>query len=315
MIEGLRIGHSTGAATGVTVVVAPAGTVGSGEVRGGAPATREFALLEPTRTVARVDAVVLTGGSAFGLAAADGVMRFLAERGQGYATAGGVVPIVPAAAIFDLVESGGVAPGPDEGYAAAVAALTAAPLERGRVGAGRGATVGKWRGREHAVPGGFGVAQIQVEDGSGVANVVALAVVNAVGDVVGPDGEVLAGSRAPDAGAAFPSAVFGSDERANTTLVVVATDARLDKVGCHLVAQSAHDGLARALRPAHTRFDGDLAIALATGTRVSAPPGTGTTETVASAENPLLDRIRIAAADATEAAIRDAVVAGRVSPS
>jgi L-aminopeptidase/D-esterase-like protein len=315
MIDGLRIGHWTGPATGVTVIVAPAGTVGSGEVRGGAPATREFALLDPTRTVARVDAVVLAGGSAFGLAAADGVMRFLAERGQGFATAGGVVPIVPAAAIFDLVESGGVAPGPDDGYAAAVAALTAAPLERGRVGAGRGATVGKWRGREHAVPGGFGTAQIQVEDGNGVANVVALAVVNAVGDVVGPDGEVLAGSRAPDDGAAFPSAVFGADERANTTLVVVATDAPLDKVGCHLVAQSAHDGLARAIRPAHTRFDGDLAIALATGTRVSDRSGTGTAETDASAEAPLLDRIRIAAADATEAAIRDAVVAARVFPS
>jgi L-aminopeptidase/D-esterase-like protein len=315
MIEGLRIGHSTGPATGVTVIVAPAGTVGSGEVRGGAPATREFALLDPTCTVARVDAVALTGGSAFGLAAADGVMRFLAERGQGYATAGGVVPIVPAAAIFDLVESGGVAPGADEGYAAAVAALTAAPLARGRVGAGRSATVGKWRGREHAVPGGFGAAQIEVDDVNGAAKVVAFAVVNAVGDVVGPDGGVLAGSRAPDAGAAFPSAVFGSDERANTTLVVVATDARLDKVGCHLVAQSAHDGLARAIRPAHTRFDGDLAIALATATRVSGPPGTGTTETDASAEEPLLDRIRIAAADATEAAIRDAVVAGRVSPS
>ena len=136
-----------------------------------------------------------------------------------------------------------------------------------------------------------------------------------MGDVVGRDGAVLAGSRAPGAGAAFPSGVFGDDERANTTLVVVATDARLDKGGCHLVAQSAHDGLARAIRPAHTRFDGDLAIALATGTRVSDAPGTGATGTGASAEGPLLDRIRIAAADATEAAIRDAVVAGRGSRS
>jgi L-aminopeptidase/D-esterase-like protein len=315
MIESLRIGHWTGPTTGVTVIVAPAGTVGSGEVRGGAPATREFALLEPTRTVARVDAVVLTGGSAFGLAAADGVMRFLAERGQGYVTAGGVVPIVPTAAIFDLVESGGVVPGADEGYAAAVAASTAAPIERGRVGAGRSATVGKWRGREHAAPGGFGFAEVEVDDANGVAKVVACAVVNAVGDVVGPDGGVLAGTRAPGTGAAFPSGVFGDDERANTTLVVIATDAALDKVGCHLVAQSAHDGLARALRPAHTRFDGDLAIALATGTRVSVGSATGTTESDANTEAPLLDRIRIAAADATEAAIRDAVVAGRPSPS
>jgi L-aminopeptidase/D-esterase-like protein len=258
--------------------------------------------------------VVLTGGSAFGLAAADGVMRFLAERGQGYATAGGVVPIVAAAAIFDLVESDGVAPGPEEGYAAAVAAMTAAPPERGRVGAGRSATVGKWRGREHAVAGGFGFAQIDVEGVNGSA-VVALAVVNAVGDVVGPDGNVLAGSRAPGVGAAFPSGVFGDDERANTTLVVVATDARLDKGGCHLVAQSAHDGLARAIRPAHTRFDGDLAIALATGTGASDAPAQAATETDTSAEGPRLDRIRIAAADATEAAIRDAVVAGRASRS
>jgi L-aminopeptidase/D-esterase-like protein len=315
LIEGLRVGHWTGAATGVTVIVTPAGTVGSGEVRGGAPATREFALLDPTRTVARVDAVVLTGGSAFGLAAADGVMRFLAERGQGYATAGGVVPIVPAAAIFDLVASGGAVPGSDEGYAAAVAALSAAPLERGRVGAGRSATVGKWRGREHATAGGFGVAEIEVDDVNGVAHVVAFAVVNAVGDVVGPDGGVLAGTSAPGEGEAFPSGVFGDDERANTTLIVVATDAALDKVGCLLVAQSAHDGLARSIRPSHTRFDGDLAIALATGTRDSDATAAGTTETGACAETPLLDRIRIAAADATEAAIRDAVVAGRVTPS
>jgi L-aminopeptidase/D-esterase-like protein len=307
MIEGLRIGHWTGLTTGVTVIVAPAGTVGSGEVRGGAPATREFALLDPTRTVSRVDAVVLTGGSAFGLATADGVMRFLGERGQGFATAGGVVPIVPTAAIFDLVESGGSVPGPEEGYAAAVTASTAAPLERGRVGAGRGATVGKWRGREHAAPGGFGFAEIEVDD----VHVVAFAVVNAVGDVVAPDGEVLAGSLAPGDGDAFPSGVFADDERANTTLVVVATDATLDKVGCHLVAQSAHDGLARAIRPAHTRFDGDLSIALATGTGVSAPPAAGTD----AAGPPLLDRVRIAATDATEAAIRDAVVAGRASPS
>ena len=295
MIAGLRVGHWTGDATGVTVIVAPSGTVGSGEVRGGAPATREFALLDPTRTVARVDAVVLTGGSAFGLAAADGVMRFLAERGQGYATGGGAVPIVPAAAIFDLVESGGARPGADDGYAAAVAALRDEPLARGRVGAGRGATVGKWRGAEFAEPGGFGHATA----GASGAEVVAFAVVNAVGDVVGADGRVIAGTRAPATDPAFPTPVFG-DARENTTLVVVATGARLDKLGCHLVAQSAHDGLARALRPAHTRFDGDLVVALATGTDADGDP----------AVDGLLDRVRIAASDATEAAIRDAVGAG-----
>lgn len=290
MIAGLRVGHWTGDATGVTVIVAPAGTVGSGEVRGGAPATREFALLAPTRTVDRVDAVVLTGGSAFGLAAADGVMRFLAERGQGYPTAGGAVPIVPAAAIFDLVESGGARPTADDGYAAAVAALRDEALTRGRVGAGRGATIGKWRGAEFAAPGGFGLATADVSG----TEVVAFAVVNAVGDVVGADGRVLAGSRAPAGDPGFPAPVFG-EVHENTTLVVVATGAPLDKLGCHLVAQSAHDGLARALRPAHTRFDGDLVVALATGTEASADAGGR------------LDRIRLAATDATEAAIRDAV--------
>jgi L-aminopeptidase/D-esterase-like protein len=287
-IAGVRVGHWTGARTGVTVVLAPDGTVGAGEVRGGAPASRELALLEPVRTVSRVDAVVLAGGSAFGLAAADGVMRFLAERGQGYPSAGGPVPIVPAACVFDLVEPGGPRPGADDGYAAAGAAVEAgSTTPTGRIGAGRGATVGKWRGREHAVAGGFGVAAARIDG----AHVVAFAVVNAVGDVVAADGTIVAGSTAPPGAPGFPTdAPFeetGAGEGANTTLVVVATDAVLDKLGCTLVAQSAHDGLARALHPSHTRFDGDLAIALATGT--------------AEAH---LDRLRVAAADVVAEAIR-----------
>jgi L-aminopeptidase/D-esterase-like protein len=259
-IAGLLVGHWTGEGTGVTVVLPPVGTVGSCEVRGGAPATRELALLEPSRTVARVDAAVLSGGSAFGLATADGVMRFLAERGQGFPTAGGPVPIVPAACVFDLVEARGLPPGADDGYAAARAAV-AAPAT-GRVGAGRGATVGKWRGREHAVAGGFGAAAARCD----AAQVVAFAVVNAVGDVVGDDGTIVAGSTAPPAVPAFPTQEPFEEHGANTTLVVVVTDAICDKLECNLVAQSAHDGVSRAVRPAHTRFDGDLAIALATGT-------------------------------------------------
>jgi L-aminopeptidase/D-esterase-like protein len=286
-IAGVRVGHWTGAGTGVTVVLAPEGTVGSAEIRGGAPATRELAVLDPMRTVSRVDAVVLSGGSAFGLATADGVMRFLAVRGQGFATAGGPVPIVPTACVFDLVESGEPPPGPDAGYAAADAAGLTTPL--GRVGAGRGATVGKWRGREHAVPGGFGAAAARCDD----AQVVAFAVVNAVGDVVGDDGSLLAGSTAPADAPGFPDpAPFeeqGAEDRANTTLVVVVTDAVCDKPACHLVAQSAHDGFARALRPAHTRFDGDVSIALATGV----------VETH-------LDRLRAVAADVVAEAIRAA---------
>ena len=282
-IAGVRVGHWTGPSTGVTVLLAPEGTVGSGEVRGGAPASRELALLELNRTVARVDAVVFAGGSAFGLTAADGVMRFLAERGVGFPSAGGPVPIVPAACVFDLAEHGNAAPGADEGYAAAVAADRGEEITTGRVGAGRGATVGKWRGREHAVPGGVGVAIARCGD----ANVAALAVVNAVGDVVGSDGEVVAGSTASPDSPAFPVDAPFEEHAANTTLVVVVTDAAIDKLGCHLVAQSAHDGLARALHPAHTRFDGDLAVALATGV----------VETH-------LDRLRVTAADLVADAIR-----------
>jgi len=261
-------------------VWAPAGTVGSGEVRGGAPATRETALLDPTRLVDRVDAVVLSGGSAFGLAAADGVVRFLAERGQGFPTAAGPVPIVVGAALFDLPVA--IAPGPEEGWAAAVDAARGGPAASGRVGAGRGATVGKWRGREYAVPGGLGTAAQRVGD----ATVGALVACNSAGDVIGPDGVVLAGSTAPAGAPGFPAPTPFE----HTTLVVVATDARVGKVECHLLAQSAHDGLAQAIRPAHTRYDGDFAAALATG-EVDAHP----------------DRLRVAATEAVAAAVRAAV--------
>jgi L-aminopeptidase/D-esterase-like protein len=284
-VAGVRAGHWTGAHTGVTVVLMPDGAVGSTEVRGGAPATRELTLLAPERTVARVDAVVFTGGSAFGLAAADGVMRYLAERGQGFATAGGPVPIVPTVAIFDLLSSEAMRPGATEGYAAAVAAGREEPFATGAVGAGRGATVGKWRGREHAVAGGVGMAAGRADD----AHVVAVAVVNAVGDVVGEDGRVLAGSTAPVDVPAFP-APRPFEEHANTTLVLVVTDGVGDKLGCHLVAQSAQDGLARAVRPAHSRFDGDVAIAVATGS-----------------VDVHLDRLRVVAADVTARAVRGAV--------
>jgi L-aminopeptidase/D-esterase-like protein len=277
------------------VVLFPSGSVGSAEVRGGAPATRETDLLEPSRTVGRVDAVVLAGGSAFGLAAADGVMRYLAERGQGFPTAGGPVPIVPAACIFDLVEAASPPPGADDGYRAATAAAADDAREWGRVGAGAGATVGKWRGREGAVPGGVGAASATVDG----ARVSALTVVNALGDVVAADGTILAGSTAPATVPAFPTPEPFEEHRANTTLVVVVTDAALDKTGCYLLAQSAHDGFALALRPAHTRYDGDIAFAVATGT-VADP----------AAAEPSLDRLRLAATETVAAAIR-ASVTGR----
>jgi L-aminopeptidase/D-esterase-like protein len=254
--------------------------VGSGEVRGGAPATRETALLEPTRLVERVDAVVLAGGSAFGLSAADGVMRFLAERGQGFPTPAGPVPIVVAAALFDLPVAR--TPGPEEGWAAAVDAARGEPAVSGRVGAGRGATVGKWRGREYAVAGGLGTAAVREGD----ATVGALVACNPAGDVIGPDGLVLAGSTAPDGAPGFPAPTPFE----HTTLVVVATDARIGKAECHLLAQSAHDGLAGAIRPSHTRYDGDFAAVLATG-EVEAHP----------------DRLRMAATEAVARAVRAAV--------
>jgi L-aminopeptidase/D-esterase-like protein len=279
-VAGVRVGHWSGEGTGVTVVWAPSGTVGSGEVRGGAPATREAALLEPGRLVERVDAVVLCGGSAFGLAAADGVVRFLAERGQGFPTRAGPVPIVVAAGLFDLPVDH--PPGPDQGYAAAVDAARGEPARSGRLGAGRGATVGKWRGRLEAVPGGLGTASVTEGD----ATVGALVACNALGDVIGETGEVLAGSTAPPEAQGFSV----ESPLQNTTLVVVATDARLGKAECHLLAQSAHDGLARALRPAHTRYDGDFAVALATG-EVTAHP----------------DRLRVAVADVVAQAVRAAV--------
>ena len=289
MSTGIQLGHWTGTGTGVTVVLCPTGTVGSCEVRGGAPATRETALLDPMRTVEHVDAVVLTGGSAFGLATADGVMTWLAERDRGYPTRGGPVPIVPTAAIYDLI-AGSEPPGAVQGRLGAEAAERATASESqqsGRLGAGTGATIGKWRGAEHAVAGGLGVASV-----SGPPDVLAIAVVNAVGDVVDADGTILAGSTAPADVGAFPDPEENLFE--NTTLVVLATDARLTKPECRLLAESGHHGLAQAIRPSHTRYDGDLVIALATG--------------VADHEQgPSFDRLRVAATDAVAEAVRNAV--------
>lgn len=268
----------------MTVVRCPERTTGSCEVRGGAPASRETALLEPTKLIEHVDAVVLTGGSAFGLATADGVMQVLAAEGRGFRSTAGPVPIVPTAAIFDLVASGGLLPTATDGAAAARAAEDAGAVVNGRVGAGTGATVGKWRGAQHGVPGGMGTASTRVGD----ATVGAIVVVNAIGDVIGADGEVIAGSTADSEVGGFPDPPLGPGE--NTTLVVVATDARCSKVECRLLAESAHDGLARALRPVATRFDGDVAFSLATG--------------VVTAH---LDRLRLGVVEVVAAAVRASV--------
>jgi len=254
-VGGVRVGHWTNdlAQTGCTVVLLPEGTVASGEVRGGAPAAREFALLDPSRTVQRIDAVVLTGGSAYGLAAADGVMRFCEERGMGFPTAGGVVPIVVALGLYDLaVGDGSVRPGADEGYAACEAARVGS-VALGRVGAGTGATIAKWQGRDHARPGGLGGAVLR----HGELVVGALIAVNAYGDILEPGDDA---PRVPQPPIETAEAAF-----ANTTIGVIATNAILTKGECLLVAQSGHDGMSRALSPAHSTADGDALIAAATG--------------------------------------------------
>ena len=269
-------GNWTGDGTGVTVILPPPGTVGSGEVRGGAPATREFALLDPTRLVDRVDAVVLSGGSAFGLAAGDGVARLLRERGQGFPTGYGPVPIVVGMSVFDASVAA-TPPTAADGRAAALAALNGSAFETGAVGAGAGARTGKWRGRDD--PGGIGMARGTAGD----ASVAVIAVVNAWGDVLGPDSRPL--FEPSDSGK--PAAPSGLG---NTTVAAVLTDARLTKTDCFLLAQSGHTGFARALHPAHSRYDGDAVVALATG-----------------AVDGDLDRLRAVTADVTAAAIRSAV--------
>jgi L-aminopeptidase/D-esterase-like protein len=280
----VHVGNVTLAGSGVTVVLLPEGTTGSCEVRGGAPASRETALLDPTKLVEHVDAVVLSGGSAFGLAAADGVMSALARVGRGFKSSAGAVPIVPTAAIFDLVASGGVRPTAADGAEALAAASLDEPPSFGRVGAGAGATVGKWRGGMHGVPGGMGGASARIGD----ATVGALAVVNAIGDVIDAAGRIIAGSTADASVGAYPDPPLGPGE--NTTLVVVATDARCTKVQCHLLAQSAHEGLARSLSPVATRFDGDIAFGLATG-----------------AVDVHFDRLRLGVVEAVASAVRSAV--------
>ncbi|HEV8681587.1 MAG TPA: P1 family peptidase [Actinomycetota bacterium] len=268
LVEGIRVGHWTDreGLTGCTVVLCPPGTMGSGEVRGGAPATRETDLLRPGTMVQEVHAVLLAGGSAFGLAAADGVMRWLEEHGVGFDAVVARVPIVPAAALFDLgVGDPAARPGPTEGHAACEAA--GPNVEEGSVGAGTGATVAKLLGPHRAVKGGLATAAA-AEDEVTVGVVVA---VNAFGEVVGEDDEVIAVARpAPPGDEEQPPLGDWAQPGSSTTLAVVATDAKLSKERAHLLARAAHDGIARAVRPAHTMNDGDTIFTLATG-RTEAP--------------------------------------------
>lgn len=277
-VDGIEVGHFTLTArpTGCTVILAREGTVGAVDVRGGAPGTRETNLLDPAHDVQVVNAIVLAGGSAYGLDAASGTVQWLDEHDIGYpAGPAGVVPIVPSAVLIDLWFGGDpkIRPGPDCGYRAAAAA-SAAPLVEGNVGAGAGATVGKTAGTMAAgnagpMKAGIGSAAIRLPNGLVVAAMVA---VNAVGDVIDPmTGQVIAGVRGPDGKPADARTRLRSgvtrDGRAgdNTTIGVIATNARLTQVQAQKVAQMTHDGYARAISPIHTPADGDTVFSLATG--------------------------------------------------
>jgi L-aminopeptidase/D-esterase-like protein len=305
-VAGLRVGHARVALSGTTVVLAPPGGAVAGvDVRGAAPGTRETDLLDPRATVQRVHALVLSGGSAFGLAAADGVMARLAAEGIGFPVPGAVVPIVPAAVLFDLGRGG---PADDPALrptaatgAAAVDAASGGSVAQGVVGAGTGALVG-------GLKGGIGTASAVLDGGVTVA---ALAAVNAAGSAVDPDtGAPLAARlglpgefvlpRVEESARAALRAVAAPPPRLGTatTLAVVATDATLDKAGCARLAAMGHDGLARALAPAHTALDGDTVFGLATCAR-PAP------------ELPALVALQAAAADVVSRAVVHAVLAAR----
>jgi len=313
---GFRVGNATlpGEATGCTVVICPPGSRGGVDVRGGGTGTRELEPLAPLANAEGPSAVVLAGGSAFGLACADGVVRWLEERRVGRATPLGVVPLVPTAVVFDETAGAfGTRPGPDDGYAACEAARAGVP-ERGRIGAGAGAMVGKLRGRERATLGGIGYAALGLANGVTIA---AVAVANAFGDVLAEDGTVLGGPHGDDGGLLrsadliprtleLPARASGRGE--NTTLVCICTDASLDKRGCGIVARVASAGIARAVNPAFTSADGDITFCVAAGTEAAPPPG--------PAASWALIAVGTAAATVTAAAIRDAIAhsSGSQSP-
>jgi L-aminopeptidase/D-esterase-like protein len=291
---GFRIGHWTdsSARTGCTVVLCPPWTVGGCDVRGNSPGSRELALLASEKPMREVHAILLTGGTAFGLAAADGVMRFLEETGVGYVTPWARVPIVPGAVIFDLnVGSSTVRPNAESGYKACVAATPDIPPGR-NIGAGTGAMVGKWSGMDSAMPGGIGLETILIDE----LIVTAVAVVNAIGDIRETDGRIIAGARNADgkwlaADGRYTNAMpLAPPPLTNTTLVALLTNARLPKVDANRIAQRMHDGFARAIKPVHSSHDGDVSFVLASGPR-----------------HCHYEIVAEAATDATASAIRNAV--------
>lgn len=271
-VIGIKVGHytDTEAITGCTVILCERGAVAGVDVSGSAPGTRETDLLRPGNLVEEVQAVVLSGGSAFGLDAASGVMKYLEERGVGHETRAGLVPIVPAAIIFDLaIGSSEIRPGAEAGYRACLAA-TDTEVAEGCVGAGTGATVGKILGMERATKGGLGLASQELANGVVVA---ALMVVNAFGDVIdAKTGKVIAGPRRPNGGGFLSTAELlrkGKFRRnvpsSNTIIGVVATNAQLNKEQANKLAQMAQVGIARTIDPCRTMYDGDVVFALSSG--------------------------------------------------
>lgn len=272
-VPSVRVGHATDSEglTGCTAVLFDGPAVVGADVRGSAPGTRETDRLAPTASVRDTHALLLTGGSAFGLAAADGVMQLLEERGRGLDVGVARIPLVSAAVLFDLMLGSAEArPGSEMGYEAAANA-SAGDMERGNAGAGTGATVGKALGMERAMKGGVGGASVVLESGATVA---ALAAVNAFGSVL-EAGKALAGPRLQDGKPADTLDLLEGVARQarwgeNTTLAIVATDARLTKTETTKVARMAHDGLARSIQPVHTTVDGDAIFAVCTGEREAA---------------------------------------------
>lgn len=271
-VPGIKVGHYTDveAATGCTVVLCEEGAVAGVDVRGSSPGTRDTELLRPMNQVQNVHAILLSGGSSFGLDAAAGVMRYLEERGKGYKIADTIVPIVPAAILFDLaIGNPKVRPGPMEGYQACISAK-GAMVPEGCVGAGTGAMVGQLMGTERATKSGLGTTSEKIANDVIVAAIIA---VNSLGDVIDPKtGKVLAGIRRLD-GKGFAKTIelmkqgyrYLAEPGGNTTIGVVATNAFLSKEQANKVAQMAHDGMARAINPCHTMLDGDTIFALSTG--------------------------------------------------
>jgi L-aminopeptidase/D-esterase-like protein len=292
-VPGIKVGHYTDETniTGCTVILCPPNTMASCDVRGSSPGSRELALLAPDKQMQEIHAILLSGGSAFGLGAANGVMKYLVDHNIGYNTPWAIVPIVPSAIIFDLnIGSATVFPTQENAYHACTVASE--KFEQGSVGAGTGAVIGKWSGFPNAMKGGIGSASVNI----GNVVVGALAVVNSVGDVVDKNGSIIAGARADGIflGESQRLQYFNNEQlltrNTNTTLVVVATNARFNKIDTHRIAQRAHDGMSRAIIPCHTTFDGDVTFALSCGD-TKAP----------------IDLVAEMGAEATSTAIRNAI--------